>query len=67
MELLKTVPAYSWIFIYFRKYWNLCNIDVFIIKGFTVAGVPGVAQVYIINYGKSYALCLPALGVKQWF
>ena len=52
MELFKTVPAYSWLFIYFRKYWNLRNIvklieklsrrhlinssDVFVIKGFTV-------------------------------
>ena len=26
MELFKTVPAYSWLFIYFRKYWNLRNI-----------------------------------------
>ena len=26
LELFKTVPAYSWIFIYFRKYWNLRNI-----------------------------------------
>ena len=25
MELFKTVPAYSWLFIYFRKYWNLRN------------------------------------------
>ena len=23
---LKTVPAYSWLFIYFRKYWNLRNV-----------------------------------------
>ena len=23
---LKTVPAYSWLLIYFRKYWNLRNI-----------------------------------------
>ena len=23
MELFTTVPAYSWLFIYFRKYWNL--------------------------------------------
>jgi len=50
MELFKTVPAYSWLFIYFRKYWNLRNIeleklsrrhlinssDAFVIKGFTV-------------------------------
>ena len=27
MELFKTVPAYSWLFIYFRKYWNLRNIQ----------------------------------------
>ena len=26
MVLFKTVPAYSWIFIYIRKYWNLRNI-----------------------------------------
>ena len=51
MELFKTsVPAYSWLFIYFRKYWNLRiklieklsrrhlinSFDVFDIKGFTV-------------------------------
>jgi len=22
MKLFKTVPAYSWLFIYFRKYWD---------------------------------------------
>ena len=26
MELLKTVPAYSWLFIYFRKYKDLRKI-----------------------------------------
>ena len=26
MEHFKTVPAYSWPFIYFSKYWNLRNI-----------------------------------------
>ena len=26
LELFKTVPAYSWLFIYFRKYSNLRNI-----------------------------------------
>ena len=51
MELFKTVPAYSRLFIYFRKYWDLRNTkitekfsrrhlinssDVFVIKGFTV-------------------------------
>ena len=46
MELFKTVPAYSSLFIYFRKYWNLReklsrrhlinSSNVFFIKGFTV-------------------------------
>ena len=26
LPLIKTVPANSWLFIYFRKYWNLQNI-----------------------------------------
>ena len=26
MELFETVPAYSWLFIFFCKYWNLRNI-----------------------------------------
>ena len=26
MKLFKTVPTYSWLFIYFHKYWNLRNI-----------------------------------------
>ena len=42
MELFKTVPAYSWLFIYFRKYWDLRKIvktplkKVWLIWGLTV-------------------------------
>ena len=61
MELFKTVPEYSWLFIYFRKYWNLSNIklieklsrrhlinssDVFIFKGFTVKEKKHVKKPY---------------------
>ena len=37
MELFKTVPAYSWLFIYlFSQILKFTSSDVFVIKGFTV-------------------------------
>ena len=37
MELFKTVPAYLWLFIYFRKYWNLRNIVQGVPRNMTVS------------------------------
>ena len=49
MELFKTVLAYSWLFIYFRKYWNLRYVVKKLIKKLSRRHLINSSDVFVIK------------------